>query len=281
MIRRLISGLIPAALIGANGCAPAPQPPVRCAVIGGVVASGMWVELAKRVESDTGLKLKLVAAGEKSVLVEAFHKGEADFATMHASDEAANLVADRFATDMRPWMRNELIIAGPADDPAGIRGMTNGAAALRKIAEARAPYVNSNGSGAHAVANQIWKAAGIAPQGDWVLKDESRTGQEVLQFAQKHHAYVIVGRIPILTGKMEADSMQIMVHGDPAMRRPYVVLVADAKRLPCANVNGAQTLADYLVSAKGQQFLKDFAAKQPDGVPLFYPIGADSGVGQP
>ena len=256
-------------------CAPAPQPTVRVAVIGGVVASGMWVELAKRVEAETGLKLKLVAAGEKGVLVDAIRRGEADFATMHASDEAANLVADGFVTDMRPWMRNELIIAGPADDPAGIRGMTNGAAALRKIAEARAPYVNFNGSGAHAVANQIWKAAGITPQGDWVLKDESKTGQEVLQFAQRHHAYVIVGRIPILTGKMEADSMQVMVRGDPAMRRPYVVLVADAKRFPQANVSGAQTLADYLVSGKGLQFLKDFAAKQTDGVPLFFPISQE------
>ena len=268
MSQRIITVILCLAL----GCAPEPKPPVRVAVIGGVVASGMWVELAKRVEADTGLKLKLVAAGEKSVLVEAFHKGEADFLTMHASDEAANLVADGFATDMRPWMRNELVIAGPADDPAGIRGMTNGAAALRKIAEAHAPYVNFNGSGAHAIANKIWKQAGITPQGDWVLKDESQAGPEALRFAEKHHAYVIAGRIPILTGKMEADSMQIMVRGDPEMRRPYVVLVADQKRFSHANVAGAQTLADYLVSTKGQQFLKEFAAKQPDGVPMFFPI---------
>ena len=263
-----------AVLCLALGCGLAPKPPVRVAVIGGMVMSGMWLELAKQVEADAGLKLKLVTAGDKQVLVEAFHNGEADFATMHASDEAANLVADGYATGMTPWARNELVIVGPVDDPAGIRGMTNGAAALRKIAAARAAYVNFNGGGAHEIANKLWKNAGVTPQGDWVLKDESQHPQ-IVTFAQKHHAYVIVGRIPVVKGKMESDGMEIMVRGDPDMRRPYVVMIANAKRFPKANVSGAQILADYLVSEKGQQFLKDFAAKQPDGVPLFYPIGAE------
>ena len=240
-----------------------------------MVMSGLWVELAKRVEADTGLKLKLVAAGPKPVLVESFHKGEADFLTMHSSDEATDLVADGYATGLTPWARNELVIVGPADDPAGVCGMTVGAAALRRIAETHSAYVNFNGSGAHEVANKLWKQAGVTPQGDWVLKDESEHPQ-ILTFAQKHHAYVIVGRIPVVKGKMESDGMEIMVRGDPEMRRPYVVLIANSKRFPKANVGGAQTLADYLASEKGQQFLKDFAAKQPDGVPLFYPIGGDS-----
>ena len=67
--------------------------------------------------------------------------------------------------------------------------------------------------------------------------------------------------------------MQILVEGDPEMRRPFVVMIANVKRFPGANVAGAQILANYLTSENGQQFLKDFAAKQPDGVPLFYPIG--------
>ena len=236
--------------------------------------SGMWVELAKRVEADNGLKLKLVAAGDKPILVEAFHKGEADLLTMHASDEAANLVADGYATNMKPWARNELVLVGPVDDPAGVRGMTDGAAALRKIAGAHAAYVDFNGTGAHEVANKLWKRAGITPQGDWVLKDESNHPQ-IVAFAQKRHAYVIVGRIPVVKGKMESDGMEILVRGDPNMRRPYVVVVANAKRFPKANTAGAQALADYLTSQKGQEFLKDFAAKQPDGLPLFFPISAE------
>ena len=120
------------------------------------------------------------------------------------------------------------------------------------------------------------KKTGLVPRGDWVLKDESDHGQGVVTFAQKHHAYVIVGRIPVVKGKINSDGMEIMVRGDPDMRRPFVVMVANVKRFPHANVAGAQAagrLPD--LPDKGQQFLKDFAAKQPDGVPLFYPIGAE------
>jgi len=269
-VKRIVASLL-CILIG---CAPAQQPPVRVAVIGGMVMTGLWQELAKQVEADTGLKLKLVTAGNKQVLDEAFRKGETDFVTMHASDEAANLVADGFATGMTPWARNELVIVGPVDDPAGIRGMTDGAAALRKIAEARAPYVDFNDGGARQIADKLWNKAGILPQGDWVVKDESEHPQ-IVAFAQKRHAYVIVGRIPVVKGKIETEGMEIMVRSDPDMLRPFVVLVADAKRFPHANVKGAQALADYLTSPKGQQVLKKFAAKQPDGVPLFYPVGAE------
>ena len=71
------------------------------------------------------------------------------------------------------------------------------------------------------------------------MKDESKIRQEVVTFAEKRRAYVIVGRIPVLKGKMESGSMQILVEGDPEMRRPYVVMIANAKRFPKANVSGA------------------------------------------
>ena len=58
-------------------------------------------------------------------------------------------------------------------------------------------------------------------------------------------------------------------------------MIANVNRFPHANVRGAQALADYLTSEKGQQFLKDYAARQPDGVPLFYPIDGSSGAGHP
>ena len=278
MRQRLLSLCVAIVLSIPTGCAPSapPQKPViRVAVIGGMVMTGMWQELARQFETNTGYKVLLVATGPKPMLVEAFHKGGADLLTMHSSDESTDLVADGYATNMRPWARNELVIVGPPDDPAHVKGMTDGAAALRKIADAHAPYVDFHDPGSRQVAAKLWHKAGFEPQGDWVLKDESRIRQEVVTFAEKHHAYVIVGRIPVLKGKIESGSMQILVEGDPEMRRPFVVMIANAARFPHANVAGAQILANYLTSEKGQQFLKDFAAKQPDGVPLFYPISGE------
>ena len=82
----------------------------------------------------------------------------------------------------------------------------------------------------------------------------------------------MVGRIPVLRGKMANSSkLEIMVQGDPLMRRPYVVVEANPAKLPDANVAGARALAEYMTGEKGRAFLADFAVKQADGFPLFYP----------
>ena len=36
---------------------------------------------------------------------------------MHASDTIVNLVADGYAVDPQPWLKNDLVIVGPRDDP--------------------------------------------------------------------------------------------------------------------------------------------------------------------
>jgi tungstate transport system substrate-binding protein len=127
---------------------------------------------------------------------------------------------------MRPWAKNELILMGPTSDPAHVRGMRDGAAALKKIAETKSPFVDFYGPGSRNIAHALWTKAGIEPRGDWLLKDESVAPQSVVSFAAERHAYVIVGRIPILQGKIPSAGMEIMVQGDEAMRRPYVVMEA-------------------------------------------------------
>jgi tungstate transport system substrate-binding protein len=250
----------------------APRPPIRVAVIGGMTLSGMWQELSAQFEKDTGWHVETVVTGPKAVLAENFKKGGSDLLTMHASDEAANLVADGFGINMRPWARNEHCIMGPPSDPAGIRGMNDGAAALKKIAEAKAPFVDFMGPGSREVSHRLWTAAGVQPKGDWVLKDESSVPQEIVAFAASKNAYVIVGRIPILKGKIPSSNMEVMVKGDPAMRRPYVVMEANPKKFPNINVEGAKALSAWHTGESGRSFLQKFAEKQADGAALFYPV---------
>lgn len=261
--------------LGLSGCAPettADNRRVRVCVIGGMIMSGMWQKLSKKFEGETGYQLVVVSTGPKEVIFPEFKAGHADFVTVHSSDETTSLVADGYGINMRPWAKNELVIMGPADDPAHIRGLRDGALALKTIAETHSNFVDFYGPGSRNIAHALWTKAGILPQGDWLLKDESVTPQGVVTFAEAHHAYVIVGRIPVLQRKIPSEGMEIMVQGDEAMRRPYVVIEADPRRFPQTNVEGAKALADYLVSRRGQDFLRQYADAQPDGVPLFYPI---------
>jgi tungstate transport system substrate-binding protein len=277
-------------LAGFGGCSPRdtsgvipakPEKPdgsvVRVAVIGGMTMTGFWQELAGKFEADTGLKTQLVATGPKDVLSEPFKRGEVDLLTMHSSDKTTDLVANGYGTNLRPWARNEHTIVGPPNDPAGIRGMKDGAEALKKIAAAKAPFVDFYGPGSRELTHKLWQRAGLKPEGEWVLKDESPSPQEIVAFAEKKQAYVVVGRIPVTNGKMALGGMEVMVQGDPEMRRPYVVIEANPAKFPKTNTAGARTLADWLVGEKGQAFILAYGRKSPGGIPLYYPMGLPEG----
>jgi tungstate transport system substrate-binding protein len=253
--------------------------PVRVAVIGGMTMTGMWQELAAKFEADTGWKTTLVMTGPKDVISEPFERGEVDVLTMHSSDKTTDLVANGFGTNLRPWARNEHTIVGPGNDPAGIRGMNDGAEALKKIAAAHAPFVDFYGPGSRELTHKLWQRAGLKPEGDWILKDESPTPQEIVAFAEKKQAYVVVGRIPVTNGKMALGKMEVLVQGDPEMRRPYVVIEANPKKFPQANSAGARALADWLTGEKGQTFILDYGRKSPGSIPLYYPVNLpDAGL---
>jgi tungstate transport system substrate-binding protein len=248
---------------------------VRCAVIGGMTMTGLWPKLTEMFEQETGYRTELIATGPRPDLDKVMREGKVDLLTMHSGDITTDLVADGFGTNMRPWTRNELCIVGPPDDPAHIRGMTNGAAALRKMAEAKAPFVDFQGIGSRELAHNLWRLAGVEPKGDWVIRDDTVSKWNILQFARSNHAYVVVGYIPARFQKMNAEGMEILVKDDPVMRRPFIVMEANPRKVPTANVGGARALSDFLVSPRVQTFLLEFGRQTNGPGPLFFPVNLD------
>lgn len=277
MKRALLLAILAMASAQASVTTAEAKPPIRAAVIGGMTISGLWQALSAAFENETGWPVKVVVTGPKEVLKGLAQAGEADLVTLHSSDEATDMVARGWMMNLRPWARNEHCILGPASDPAGIRGLRDGAAALRAIAEKQAPFVDFMGPGSSEVAHRLWKKAGVRPSGNWLLQDQTTAPQEIAEFAAARGAYVIVGRIPIQKGKIPAQGMEILVRGDPDMRRPYVVMEANPRAFPKANVAGAKVLADWMVGVSGQRFLREFAREttQEDG-PLFFPADPEA-----
>ncbi|HRS78961.1 MAG TPA: substrate-binding domain-containing protein [Spirochaetota bacterium] len=245
---------------------------VRTAVIGGMIMTGLWKEISKRFEAKTGYKVVVVAHGPRPVLDRAFREGKADLLTMHSGDITTDLVADGYGMNMRPWTRNDLVIMGPPSDPAKIRGLRSGVEAFKRIAAAQAPYLDAFNKGGRELSHTLWTKAGVRPRGSWVIKDEGNRAKDIITFADKNNAYVVFGRMPVLFEKIELGSMKIMVEGDPLMRRPYIVMEANPKRVPGANTKGAKMLADFLLSEEIQKFLSKFGTKEYGGMPLFYPV---------
>jgi tungstate transport system substrate-binding protein len=245
---------------------------VQVAVIGGMTMTGLWQQISQMFEKETGYSVELVATGQREELAETLREGRVDLLTMHSGDITTDLVADGYGTNMRPWARNELVIVGPSNDPADIRGLNDGSEAFRRIAAHRANFVDFLDIGSREVCHKLWKKAGIQPRGDWFLKDESADHIEILNFAAKNNAYVVVGRMPVLFGKMETKGMEILVENDPAMRRPYIVMEANPERFPEANIRATQCLSNFLLSNQVQNFLAKSPSNRRGDLPLFYPV---------
>jgi tungstate transport system substrate-binding protein len=107
-----------------------------------------------------------------------------------------------------------------------------------------------------------------------VIRDETVSKWNILQFARSNDAYVVVGYIPARFQKMNAQGMEILVNGDPIMRRPFIVMEANPKRVPGANSDGARALSDFLLSPKVQNFLLEFDNQTNGPGPLFFPVNS-------
>jgi tungstate transport system substrate-binding protein len=244
--------------------APTPQT-IHVAVIGGMMETGFWQELTKNYEQLTGHKIEVVATGPKPQVIAAYRKGGIDLITVHASDAMVNLVADGLAVDPQPWLRNDLVIMGPTADPAGIRGEQDAVVAIRKIIAAKAPLLVHASMGADGVLHDLREAGNLVLDDKVTIFFNEENQHAVLQRAAEAKAYTMVGRIPVLIGKLHAEGMEIMVKGDPRLRRPHLVEYA-----PNANA-ATRDFAAWLRSPETQQWIAKFGVGKYDDQPVFYP----------
>ena len=268
-----IAGSLPALPVAWVDDEKTPGARVRVAVIGGMVETGFWNSLAHRYFDQTGTHITLIASGPKGLIEHAFKANDsADLITMHASDTIINLVADGYCLDAQPWMRNDQIIVGPPSDPAGIRGMTDAAAALAKIATAHAPFVVHASLGTQEVLHQLLDDNDIHLDEKQITLLFADNRRNVLHIASEKNAYTLVGRIPFRDGKLPNENLIAMVTGDPRLRRPFMVAVANPQRLPHAHYHDAQKLAAWMRSPDTQKWIATYGRGQLDDQPLFFPV---------
>ena len=268
----LLLACVPAVAL-AQAASPS-LPSVRVAAVGGLVLSGVWPLLAQQAGQALGLQVDTVATSPKEGVVPVFERGDAELLLVHASDEALGLQASGHAAPVRVWAWNEHVLVGPAADPAQVHSAPDGQQALRRIADTASPFIAFRDPGSYTVVQRLWRRAGIRPDARWAHTDTSATPQAVLQQAAALGAYAVVGHIPVAFGKMPLPAgMQVLLQGDPQMRRPCVVLSPGPHHPANAQARSqALRLADYLVSPVGQAALH--AADRAAGGPWLFAAGS-------
>jgi tungstate transport system substrate-binding protein len=224
---------------------------------------------------DSGIEVRVVALGTGQALKLA-ERGDADVLFVHHPPSEAQFVAQGHGVARREVMYNDFVLVGPAQDPAGVNGMADIAAAFARIAAARAPFVSrGDDSGTHKVELGLWQAAGIevaSASGAWYREVGAGMGT-TLNAASSLQAYTLTDR-GTWASFQNKRGLTIVSEGDPRLFNQYGVILVNPAKHPHVKAAEGQAFIDWLLSEKGQQAI---AAFRVQGEQVFLPNAKKSG----
>lgn len=256
-------------------------------------SSGLLGVLLPEFEKDTGIKVKVVAKGTGAAIRDGID-GNVDVIFVHAIDREKEFVDKGYGTKRYAVMHNDFIIVGPPNDPAGIKGLKTSAAAMKKIADAKAPFVSrGDDSGTHTKEQELWAASGLklvdhglsltkdgktttvaakkpADSDSWYLSIGQGMGK-TLTYADEKKAYALADRgtyISYKWGKTPGVDLEILSEGDELLANPYGVIPVNPQKHPHVQYDMAEKFAQWLVSPRGQGVIAGFLL---EGKQLFFP----------
>lgn len=243
---------------------------IRLATTTSTDNSGLLAAILPAFEQEYGAGVDVVAVGTGQALALG-ERGECDMVLVHARVREDEFIAAGHGTDRRDIMWNDFLIAGPPEDPAGVSGMKDAAAALQKIAATGARFVSrGDDSGTHIREGDLWASGGGLPEWKGYLLAGQGMGP-CLTIADEKNTYVLTDRGTYLAYRGRLD-LDVLVEGDPALRNPYGAMLVNAERHSHVNAEGARALLEYLVSPAGRKAIGEFRV---NGETLFRPHGSD------
>jgi tungstate transport system substrate-binding protein len=233
--------------------------------------SGLLDVLVPLFEKQTGYQVKTVSVGTGAALALGA-RGEADVVLVHAPASELQWMQQGNGTQRLLVMHNDFLIVGPEGDPAHIKGDTDALGAMKKIADARAPFISrGDNSGTQQLELQLWQKAAIDPMGQpWYVESGSGMGQ-TLSIADQRQAYTISDRATWLAFSSRIQ-LPIVVERDPVLLNVYHVMPVNPAKFPNVRLNaaGGQAFADFMVAADTQQVIGQFGVNKY-GQQLFVP----------
>jgi tungstate transport system substrate-binding protein len=254
-------------------------------------ASGLLDILLPAFAEDSGITVHAIAKGTGAAIRDG-EDGNVDIIFVHARKREDAFVAAKYGTKRYGVMHNDFVILGPAGDPAGIKGCSSAADALKKIAAANVSFISrGDDSGTHTKEQALWQQTGLAmkkenkiivkkgkkkevsfqqPEGNWYLSIGQGMGK-ALTFADEKQAYILADRgtyIKYKFGRETPVSLEALCEGDSELANPYGVIPINPKKHPHVKYELAVEFAKWLVSNRGQKLIGEYRLL---GHQLFYP----------
>lgn len=215
-------------------------------------------------KANPGYRVRFVAVGTGQALALG-RRRDADAVLVHAPEAEEEFVREGHGVHRRPVMRNEFVVVGLPTDPAGVRGAATAADAFARIARTHSEFISrGDDSGTHKRELAIWRAAGMAPGGEWYL-DAGQGMGEVLTITDERGAYTLTDRGTYLAMR-DVLRLAVLFEGDPVLDNPYHVIAVTGAR----NAEGARRFIEWITGPEAQALIGSFGVER-FGRPLFHP----------
>jgi len=267
-MRRFFANLISFLLLAAPLAFAGEQPLIRMATTTSTENSGLFTVIQPAFEKALDIKVHVIAVGTGKAL-ELGRRGDVDVVLVHAKPAEEAFVAAGHGVARHEIMYNDFIVAGPADDPAGVGGMQDAASAFSKIAAAAATVVSrGDDSGTHKKELALWRQAGIKPDGPWYRQVGQGMGK-TLQIAGEMNAYTLVDRGTWLAYRANSP-LTLLVAGGADLKNIYGIIGVNPQQFPNVDYVSVQRLIDWFKSAEAHALIAGYRVA---GEQLFYPVG--------
>jgi tungstate transport system substrate-binding protein len=247
--------------------------------------TGLWYYLEPMFEKYADVEMDIIYAGT-GIALEYGKRGDVDAVVVHDPAAEDKFIAEGYGINRRYFAYNFFLIAGPPDDPAGIKGST-ATEAFKKIYEAGMSNPDTvkfisrgDNSGTHSKEKLIWSKAGfdyadIEKSGKWYIEAGKGMGPTLLM-ANEEQAYVLADISTFLAYTKKANLTIIpIVEQDPVFLNVYAVMAINPDTTKVQNVDIANKFINWLISPEVQNIIGIYG-KAEYGRPLFFPLSDGS-----
>jgi tungstate transport system substrate-binding protein len=234
--------------------------------------TGLLDTILPPFEEEYNLNVHILSVGSGKAL-KMGEDGDVDVVLVHSPFDEQLFINRGFGVNHRSVMWNDFIIAGPKEDPAGIKTATNPSDAFSQIYKTKSTFISrGDNSGTHQKERNLWENVNISIDGSkekWYL--ESGLGQAAtLRIADEKNAYVLSDRASFLTNKTIVN-IEILFEGNSAMYNPYSIIAVSPYKHKHVKYKEAMALVSWLTSPACQNLIARFTYKNK---PLFQPNAA-------
>ena len=272
MFRKYLERLLPMAMLAAAAVSVPSMAQETSILVQSTTSTqntGLYEYLLPRFTAKTGIGVNVVAVGTGQAIKNAMN-GDGDVLLVHDKPAEEKFVAEGYGVKRFDLMYNDFVVVGPSNDPAGIAGMKDTRAAMKKLAGQKSLFASrGDNSGTHSKELALWKAAGVDPvaaSGTWYRETGSGMGA-TLNTAVGMGAYALTDRGTWISFKNKGN-FRIVIEGDPELFNQYGVILVNPAKFPNVKAKQGQAFVDWLISEEGQAAIAGFKI---EGQQLFFP----------